>query len=92
MVVTSDATTKLFSPLALRSGALLSNRIAKAAMEENMADENHAPSEALLKLYHAWSGGVADASSNASDGNNYNDPKGPNETLAFRSFLFRFHR
>lgn len=59
MVVTSDAATKLFSPLALRSGALLSNRIAKAAMEENMADENHAPSDALLRLYHAWAGGGA---------------------------------
>jgi 2,4-dienoyl-CoA reductase-like NADH-dependent reductase (Old Yellow Enzyme family) len=28
-------------------------------MEENMADENHAPSEALLKLYRAWSDGGA---------------------------------
>jgi hypothetical protein len=43
-------------------------------------------------MNHAWSGGVADASSNASDGNNYNDPKGPNETAAFRAFLFRHHR
>ena len=43
-------------------------------------------------MNHAWSGGVADANSNASDGNNYNDPKGPNETAAFRAFLFRHHR
>jgi 2,4-dienoyl-CoA reductase-like NADH-dependent reductase (Old Yellow Enzyme family) len=53
-VVTSDAVTKLFSPLVLPNGAQLSNRLAKAAMEENMADENHAPSDALLRLYHAW--------------------------------------
>ena len=33
----------LFSPLALPSGALIRNRIAKAAMEENMADADHAP-------------------------------------------------
>jgi 2,4-dienoyl-CoA reductase-like NADH-dependent reductase (Old Yellow Enzyme family) len=58
-VVTSDAATKLFSPLVLPNGAQLSNRLAKAAMEENMADENHAPSEALLRLYHAWSHGGA---------------------------------
>jgi poly(hydroxyalkanoate) depolymerase family esterase len=43
-------------------------------------------------MNHAWSGGVAEAASNASDGNNYNDPKGPNETVAFRTFLFRYHR
>ena len=43
-------------------------------------------------MNHAWSGGVNDPTSNASDGNNYNDPKGPNETQAFRSFLFRYHR
>jgi len=39
----------LFSSLALPSGALIRNRIAKAAMEENMADADHAPSEALLE-------------------------------------------
>jgi 2,4-dienoyl-CoA reductase-like NADH-dependent reductase (Old Yellow Enzyme family) len=58
-VVTSDAVTKLFSPLVLPNGAQLSNRLVKAAMEENMADENHAPSEALLRLYHAWAAGGA---------------------------------
>lgn len=29
--------SELFSPLSLRSGQVLGNRIAKAAMEENMA-------------------------------------------------------
>ena len=43
-------------------------------------------------MNHAWSGGVSDASSNASDGNNYNDPKGPDETAAFCAFLLRYHR
>lgn len=43
-------------------------------------------------MNHAWSGGVANAASNASDGNNYNDPKGPSETLLFRSFLLRYSR
>ena len=49
----------LFSPLALPSGAVIRNRIAKAAMEENMADADHAPSAALLQLYQAWAEGGA---------------------------------
>jgi 2,4-dienoyl-CoA reductase-like NADH-dependent reductase (Old Yellow Enzyme family) len=58
-VATSDAASKLFSQLVLPNGAHLSNRVAKAAMEENMADENHAPSAAILRLYRAWAGGGA---------------------------------
>lgn len=49
----------LFSPLTLPSGAVLRNRIAKAAMEENMADPDHAPSPALLELYQRWADGGA---------------------------------
>lgn len=44
----------LFTPLRLASGVVINNRIAKAAMEENMADANHAPSTELLTLYQAW--------------------------------------
>lgn len=50
---------QLFLPLTLPSGAVIPNRIAKAAMEENMADIDHAPSEALLRLYRAWAEGEA---------------------------------
>ena len=49
----------LFSPLTLPGGAEIPNRIAKAAMEENMADGDHAPSEELLRLYRAWAEGEA---------------------------------
>lgn len=49
----------LFSPLTLPSGAVIPNRIAKAAMEENMADDDHAPSAELLRLYRAWAEGEA---------------------------------
>lgn len=49
----------LFSPLVLPNGALVPNRIAKAAMEENMADGDHAPSHELLRLYQAWAEGEA---------------------------------
>ncbi len=49
----------LFSPLALPSGAVIRNRIAKAAMEENMADADHAPSAVLLQLYQRWADGGA---------------------------------
>lgn len=49
----------LFSPLTLPNGALVPNRIAKAAMEENMADADHAPSAELIQLYRAWAEGGA---------------------------------
>lgn len=49
----------LFSPLALPNGAVIANRIAKAAMEENMADGDHAPSTDLITLYRAWAEGGA---------------------------------
>ena len=49
----------LFTPLTLPNHTILPNRIAKAAMEENMCDADHAPSDALLRLYQAWAqGGV----------------------------------
>ncbi|SDW31027.1 NADH:flavin oxidoreductase/NADH oxidase family protein [Lysobacter enzymogenes] len=49
----------LFSPLTLPNGSVIPNRIAKAAMEENMADADHAPSDELLRLYQAWADGEA---------------------------------
>ena len=49
----------LFSPLTLPNGAVIPNRIAKAAMEENMADADHAPSAELINLYRAWAEGEA---------------------------------
>jgi 2,4-dienoyl-CoA reductase-like NADH-dependent reductase (Old Yellow Enzyme family) len=49
----------LFAPLTLPNGTVLTNRLAKAAMEENMADREHLPGKALRQLYAAWSkGGV----------------------------------
>ncbi|QXH33565.1 NADH:flavin oxidoreductase/NADH oxidase family protein [Pseudomonas muyukensis] len=49
----------VFSPLTLPNGSIIPNRIAKAAMEENMADAEHAPSAQLMRLYQAWAeGGV----------------------------------
>lgn len=47
------------SSLELPNGQIISNRIAKAAMEENMADADHAPGADLLRLYHAWGDGGA---------------------------------
>ncbi|MEO9334445.1 NADH:flavin oxidoreductase/NADH oxidase family protein [Ectopseudomonas guguanensis] len=49
----------LFDPLVLPNGSIIPNRIAKAAMEENMADAEHAPSEQLMRLYQAWAEGGA---------------------------------
>lgn len=47
----------LFEPLTLPNGSRINNRIAKAAMEENMADRQMAPSSQLLQLYQAWANG-----------------------------------
>lgn len=49
----------LFSPLRLPNGAIIPNRLAKAAMEENLADDDHAPSERLRRLYGRWAEGGA---------------------------------
>ena len=46
-----------FEALQLPNGQVISNRIAKAAMEENMADGNQAPSRELKQLYKAWAEG-----------------------------------
>lgn len=49
----------LFSPLRLRSGQVLQNRIAKAAMEEGMAGTAQLPDERLVALYRRWGAGGA---------------------------------
>jgi len=46
-----------FTPLTLPNGTVIPNRLAKAAMEENMADRDHAPSAELIRLYQAWADG-----------------------------------
>ncbi|MFD0039896.1 NADH:flavin oxidoreductase/NADH oxidase family protein [Streptomyces anulatus] len=50
-------TSELHSPLHLRSGQVLKNRIAKAAMEENMAGDGQVPDEQLFTLYRRWAAG-----------------------------------
>lgn len=47
----------IFEELTLPNGATIPNRLAKAAMEENMADADQAPSEHLMRLYQAWADG-----------------------------------
>ncbi|MEU2930559.1 NADH:flavin oxidoreductase/NADH oxidase family protein [Streptomyces sp. NPDC007251] len=49
--------SELFSPLSLRSGQVLNNRIAKAAMEENMAGAGQLPDKELIGLYRRWAKG-----------------------------------
>ena len=48
-------TSPLFTPLTLPNGAVLQNRLCKAAMEENMAEGGQVPGAALINLYTAWS-------------------------------------
>ncbi|WP_205962141.1 NADH:flavin oxidoreductase/NADH oxidase family protein [Paracoccus siganidrum] len=52
--MTATTESPLFQPLQLPGGQAVRNRIAKAAMEENMADTDHLPGEALRRLYRAW--------------------------------------
>ena len=47
----------LFSPLPLPCGAVLPNRLGKAAMEENLADAGQLPGATLIDLYRCWSQG-----------------------------------
>ena len=49
----------IFDALTLPNGTTIPNRLAKAAMEENMATLEQAPSQDLFNLYHTWAeGGV----------------------------------
>ncbi|MFL6656635.1 MAG: NADH:flavin oxidoreductase/NADH oxidase family protein [Massilia sp.] len=48
-----------YTALQLPNGSTIPNRIAKAAMEENMADPGHGPSAELKRLYRAWAEGGA---------------------------------
>ncbi|MCG7607964.1 MULTISPECIES: NADH:flavin oxidoreductase/NADH oxidase family protein [Mycobacterium] len=53
----SNASEALFAPLQLKSGQVLRNRIAKAAMEEGMAGRAQLPGERLITLYRQWGAG-----------------------------------
>lgn len=49
----------LFEPLTLPNGVVIPNRIAKAAMEENLAEAGQLPGPALWRLYETWAAGGA---------------------------------
>lgn len=49
--------TDIFDTLTLPNGQTLSNRLCKAAMEENMAEAGQLPGEALINLYQRWADG-----------------------------------
>jgi 2,4-dienoyl-CoA reductase-like NADH-dependent reductase (Old Yellow Enzyme family) len=47
----------IFSSFTLPNGSVLPNRLAKAAMEENMAASGHLPGNEIFKLYKTWAQG-----------------------------------
>ena len=49
--------THIFIPLTLPNGQTISNRLCKAAMEENMAEAGQVPGQALVNLYQQWADG-----------------------------------
>lgn len=51
--------TDLFSPLTLPNGVVLTNRLCKAAMEENLCDVGQVPGDRLVRLYQNWAQGGA---------------------------------
>ncbi|MFD6198876.1 NADH:flavin oxidoreductase/NADH oxidase family protein [Mycobacteriaceae bacterium NPDC060252] len=51
--------TAIFDPLTLPNGAIIPNRLAKAAMEENLAGAGQVPDDRLFTLYRRWSEGGA---------------------------------
>jgi 2,4-dienoyl-CoA reductase-like NADH-dependent reductase (Old Yellow Enzyme family) len=55
----SPAALPLSTPLSLPNGAVIPNRVAKASMEENMADAGQVPGPAIRALYAAWAQGGA---------------------------------
>lgn len=44
----------IFKSLVLPNGQVIPNRLAKAAMEENMANIDQLPEQKLFNLYRAW--------------------------------------
>jgi 2,4-dienoyl-CoA reductase-like NADH-dependent reductase (Old Yellow Enzyme family) len=57
--MSQDLLSPLARPLVLPNGASLTNRIAKAAMEEGIADRDYLPGSALFNLYRRWAHGGA---------------------------------
>jgi 2,4-dienoyl-CoA reductase-like NADH-dependent reductase (Old Yellow Enzyme family) len=55
----SPQSLPLSTPLQLPNGAVIPNRVAKASMEENMADAGQVPGPAIRALYAAWAAGGA---------------------------------
>lgn len=49
----------LFTPLTLPNGAVVPNRLAKAAMEETLADAGQLPGPRIVLLYRRWAEGGA---------------------------------
>ena len=58
-ITTRDAAGVLDTPLALRSGATIKNRLVKAAMSEQLASVTGAPTQTLERLYARWARGGA---------------------------------
>lgn len=49
----------LFTPLPLPNGVIVPNRLAKAAMEETLADAGQLPGPRIVRLYQRWAEGGA---------------------------------
>jgi 2,4-dienoyl-CoA reductase-like NADH-dependent reductase (Old Yellow Enzyme family) len=59
LTATTNTTHALDTPFALPGGAIIKNRLVKAAMSEQLASLTGAPTEALERLYARWARGGA---------------------------------
>lgn len=53
----TTASVRADTPLVLANGIVLKNRLAKAAMSEQLADGRHDPAAGLERLYRTWAAG-----------------------------------
>lgn len=53
----STMSSPLAQPLTLKNGLMLPNRLAKAAMAENLADKDLLPTDDVYSAYKAWAEG-----------------------------------
>jgi 2,4-dienoyl-CoA reductase-like NADH-dependent reductase (Old Yellow Enzyme family) len=58
-ITTASATTVLAQPLALACGVVIPNRLAKAALSEQLSDRANRPTDGLVRLYERWAAGGA---------------------------------
>ena len=56
-MMSQENTVNVSTPLELKNGTVIKNRLFKSAMSEQLGDSGHHPTAALSTLYAAWANG-----------------------------------